>query len=206
MILDATAANHCIWETKFNDEIVYIDFEKRLQIKPTLFADNRYMPFSNEIFDTIFYDPPYAWNFQSIYWGYPNADEAKKFWKPELAKPETMRKLSHVQTYYGMERYKNKTDLISAIWKAQKEFQRVLKNDGVLWLKWNELRLTMNRILVLFNEWSVMLRLRIDDPNQQLSDFQTFWIMLMKKTQTSHESLETFIVSEVQQTAVNIIE
>jgi len=61
MILDATAGNRTMWKVKDAEGIIYIDMERRLMNKPTIFADNNTTPFLDKAFDTIFYDPPHKW-------------------------------------------------------------------------------------------------------------------------------------------------
>ena len=71
-ILDATAGNRVIWAKKNDLPIVFIDIEKRLERKPTMFADSRQLPFQDSMFHTVFFDPPHAWAFDSMFYSFPN--------------------------------------------------------------------------------------------------------------------------------------
>ena len=170
-VLDATAGNRVVWRCKDPDGIIFLDLEKRLERKPTIFADNRCLPFRDKSFHTILFDPPHAWAFKSIFWGFPDRETFSR------NHPNDPRQYP---TYYGMERYRTKSALLKAIYEAQREFLRVLVDDGLLWFNWSELKMEANRILVLFDEWTELIRLRVVSPNQQLSDCTNYWIALAK--------------------------
>ncbi len=172
MILDASSGNRKIWASKNSENIIYLDIQKELEVKPSIFADNTKLPFQDKTFDSIFYDPPYAWNFKSMFYGYPNEKVLREKYS------EIKRK--GVPSYYGVERYKSKDAVLSHIFKALREFDRVLKDDGLLWMKWNEIRLTLDRILPLFDNWTELLRFELKDRSQTLSETQTFWLAFQK--------------------------
>ena len=172
MILDATAANRQMWKKKESDNIIYLDSQLRLQVPPTIFANNEQTPFKDCTFDTIFYDPPHRWNWEGSYYSFPNMEEAKSIWKQK----------SGVITYYGWDVYKTREQLIRHIIKAQKELHRILKDDGLLWLKWNELEIKLLNILGLFSQWDELMRLYVESPLQRKKDVQSFWICLEKKS------------------------
>jgi hypothetical protein len=67
------------------------------------------------------------------------------------------------------------------LYRAQKEFHRILKDDGMLWLKWNTLLISINRVLALFDLWFVMLKLPVKSPTQTAGKSQTYWVCLMKE-------------------------
>lgn len=171
MILDATAGNRQMWKKKDSDNIIYLDQGMKLQVPPTLIADNTSSPFPDCTFDTIFYDPPHRWNWEGSYYSFQNVEDASKIWG----------KKSGIITYYGWDVYKTKIDLIKHINKAQKEFHRILKDDGLLWLKWNELEIMLSPILSLFGRWDELMRLYVESPLQRKKDVQTYWICLEKK-------------------------
>lgn len=174
MILDATASRRSMWEKKESENIVYVDMCRKLSRPPSIICDNTQTPFKPLFFDTIFYDPPYDWGTNSIYWSFPNFEEARKFWTDE-------RQLKKCTAYYGTEIYKSKTALISHIFKAQREFLRILKDNGLLWFKWCELKRPLRIILTLFESWNILLKLRISDVKQTLSKIQTFWVCFEKR-------------------------
>jgi hypothetical protein len=171
MILDATAGNRSMWRHKNTPNIIYIDIEKKLERKPTIFADNTKTPFLSGIFDTIFYDPPHSWR-QDLFWAsFPTHEEYSKLYKPKKC----------VVAYYGWDKYKNQQELLVHLWRAQKEFHRILKDDGLLWLKWNVQNISIRRVLLLFEDWKELLRLYIKAPSQTAGKSQTYWICLMKE-------------------------
>jgi len=180
MILDATAGNRTMWKHKNTENIIYIDIEKKLERKPTIFADNANTPFLSESFDTIFYDPPHAWGMEGHYHTYPNrSSPLYKKWGDE-----------GVPRYYGWDIYKTHSQLAAHIYKAQKEFQRILKDGGLLWLKWNEMTIPLHKILGIFNEWQEMLRIYVKHPSQTAGKAQTYWVCLIKeKRETTQTAL-----------------
>ena len=171
MILDATAGNRTMYETKNVDCIVYIDIQKKLARKPTIFADCTRTPFKPKTFHTIFFDPPHRWG----------CEPGDFFTFPDL-KPKRLRMMGMKgNIYYGPEIYKNKMELIAFIYKAQKEFLRILKDDGLLWLKWNEQYIPLPRILAIFKNWHILMILRVNDPTQTMGTHQTYWVCMCKK-------------------------
>ena len=72
MILDATAGNRTMWQTKQADGIIYIDMEKRLEVKPTIFCSNEQTPFRDNTFDNIFYDSPHTYGVYNRSFAQPN--------------------------------------------------------------------------------------------------------------------------------------
>ena len=191
MILDATAGNRVIWRTKNPENVIFIDLEKKLERPPTIFADNRKLPFQDKTFSMIYFDPPHAWSWDSIYFGFPDRESFLKY--------RTNRN-DRVPTYYGMNVYKSKTALLTAIYYAQKELRRVLTDTGVLWFNWSELKISLRKTLVCFNDdWIELIRLRTGSKNQTLANTPNFWVCLAKaEPPEKQEVLETFIPMEPQ--------
>jgi hypothetical protein len=160
-----------MWKHKNTENIIYIDIEKKLERKPTIFADNTNTPFLSEIFDTIFYDPPHQIRDTGSYFVYPDAARFRMKWKG----------YGKIPRYYGGDKFKTKTALIAHIYYAQKEFMRILKNDGLLWLKWNDIEIPLRRILILFEDWNEMLRHYVKSPIGTGSKHQTYWICFSKR-------------------------
>jgi len=48
-----------MWTHKNSKNIIYIDIEKQLWNKPTIYADCTQTPFKDKTFDAIFFDPPH---------------------------------------------------------------------------------------------------------------------------------------------------
>lgn len=66
MILDATAGNRTIYTYRQSENIIFVDIEKQLWVKPTLYADSRQLPFKDKAFSTIIFDPPHDWGEKTI--------------------------------------------------------------------------------------------------------------------------------------------
>ena len=180
MILDATAGNRTMWKHKNTENIIYIDIEKKLERKPTIYADNTNTPFLSGIFATIFYDPPFI---------------IRKGEGTFFSRPGTSKRVQKTMglggfSFYGVGRYTTKQALIAHIYRAEKEFTRILKDDGVLWLKWNETDISLNRILSLFTDWHELLRIYVRSPSQTIGKAQTYWVCLTKeKRETTQTAL-----------------
>ena len=171
VILDATAGNRTMWKHKNTENIIYIDIETKLERKPTIFADNTNTPFLSETFDTIFYDPPFM----------AGRGKGSFFSCPDISKRVQTTMGLKGATFYGVGRYKSKQALIAHVYRAQKEFKRILKDDGSLWFKWSEADISLNRILSLFADWYELLRIYVRSPLQTIGKAQTYWVCLTKK-------------------------
>jgi len=171
MILDATAGNRTMWTTKDAENIIYIDIERKLERKPTIFADNTSTPFLDKAFDTIIYDPPHGWGKGHPFYKYPDHETFAQRWPGYGKYPR----------YYGWEKNLSKAALIGSIYYAQREFLRILKDDGVLWLKWNEVLIPLHNILSVLIGWTELLRLHIEAPTHTAGEQKTYWVMLCKK-------------------------
>jgi len=178
MILDATAGNRTMWLYKNCPDIIYTDIEKKLKNKPTIYADNTNTPFLPQTFDTIFYDPPHNWG---------GGDEPNPVYPSEIKKWAQKHK-PFAFTYYGWDKYKTRVALMAHVYHAQKEFMRILKDDGLLWFKWNEMRIPVDRILACFTDWVQLLTLRVDDVSHTAGKGQTFWICFTKKREKTQQS------------------
>lgn len=187
MILDAGCGNRAMWKHK-EASVITCDVEKKLQRKPLIFASNAFLPFKNESFDTVFFDPPFAWNVTTHpFFSYPNKT---------LQEEKGYKVHGDIPTYYGIERYKTRSELISYIYRAEKELYRIVKTDGSLWLRWCEMKnINSNNILAIFENWYLCLEHEINSSKQVYGARESkennisFWFMLMKKplkfTQTS---------------------
>jgi hypothetical protein len=187
MILDATAGNRSIYEYKKSENIIFIDIEKQLWIKPTLFADSRKLPFKDKTFHTIIFDPPHDWG-----------DKPFDFTMGKFLKSRQWGRTKPYQfTYYGWDKYKRKNEIIRYIYESQKEFARVATDDALLLLKWCEVRILINRILQLFTEWRTLIEIHVGDPTHTYGTAKTYWIIMEKRKETN-ATIETF--SAQQQT------
>jgi len=181
MILDATAGNRTMYISKKTETIIYIDIEKQLKIKPTIYADNTNTPFLSEIFDTIFYDPPHDYG----------RDDSDLLGIGKLHYKELKATEHRLHTYYGYKYTPNRLSMIKLLYGANKEFNRILKDDGLLWLKWCELKLSLNRMLRIFDNFAVLMIISVTDPTHTMSKAQTYWICLTKQ---KREDVQTALI------------
>lgn len=140
LILDACCGSRMFWFDKKNPSAVFIDnrsFEKQLiwsgkgdrqgeqaflEVKPDIVMDFRKMSFEDETFNLVVFDPPHLIEDpNAAYAGY----QKKKYGS------------LHPKTW--------KDDLQAGF----KECFRVLKPNGVLIFKWNEVHMSISEILKL---------------------------------------------------------
>ena len=172
-----------MWTKKDVDGMIYIDQQTKLDVSPTIFCDNTKTPFKDKTFHTIFYDPPHDWGLPSLYWGFASEKE----------KQERFSDFKGIPTYYGTEVYEDEYHLVRHIAAAQREFRRILTDDGLLWLKWNETKKTIGLIITLFAYWDVTLKIPVDRKGKGLSKEATYWICFTKKKEgSSQRSLHEF--------------
>lgn len=184
-ILDATAGNRMIWNKQYRNDnrIIFIDIEAELEFKPDIVMDCTKTDFQNEYFNLIFFDPPFEYGKEagSSFHTLRNWDDCKKF--------NEKYGMNQHPRYYGADKFKSKSGLLAFIHKAQIEFYRILKNEGCLFMKWNEVSIPLNLVLPFMKNWQEMIRYEIDDKSQTSGKSQTYWLMFMKKPKT-HEQLE----------------
>ena len=190
LTLDATAGNQKMWVTKEKERIIHIDVVKELAVKPNCWMDSRRLAFKDEIFDTIFFDPPYYGGVQRGTMWFATPD--KETWDKMVQKNNPGGKSGEFPSYYGVDLYKTKSALIAYIYNSVKEFERVLKQDGLLWLKWNEARIPLNNILVIFKEkWALLLRIKVSKAEGSVSKkIATYWCLFSKKSELKGEKTE----------------
>jgi hypothetical protein len=171
MILDATAGERTMYQNKTTPNIIYLDIEKKLRVKPTIIADDVALPFKPKTFHTIFFDPPHDYGRKPFDFNFGTVPAHKHIVKH---KPFST-------TYYGWDKYQTKQHLITYIWRAQEEFKQVLADDGLLWLKWCEVRIPLYRILAIFADWTILLIINVADPTHTWGGAKTYWVCLTKK-------------------------
>ncbi len=153
--------------------MLWIDIEPELEIPPDIVLDCTATRFETGRFHSIFFDPPHGWGRKlgtSATTIRSKRDQANYPWKA----PRGL-------MYWGWDKYKSKSALLIFIHKAQKEFQRILMDDGLLWVKWCEVNMPLHKVLPLFRNWDEMLRFQIQSPYQTYGSSQTYWVMFMKK-------------------------
>ena len=179
MILDATAGNRTMWYIKDIEGIIYIDRTTELERKPTIFCSNEQTPFSDKMFSTVFYDPPHTWGNKTDFHSYPRrTEEYTEKWKDKA-----------IPRYYGWDIYDTRSELAKHIYRAGREFHRILKDDGLLWVKWNEMSIDMYHILSLLDAFLLILRIYVSAPTQTRGKHQTYWLCMKKKLSGNWQAL-----------------
>lgn len=117
-ILDATASFRQIWFEKNHPNCLYID--ERSEVNPDEVQDFRHLPYTNNRFKLIVWDPPHKKQYSTKgiiphQFGILNPDT----WASDLA-------------------------------AGAKELWRVLAFDGVLIFKWNDVSVPLDSVLALF--------------------------------------------------------
>lgn len=129
-ILDACCGSRMFWYDKENEDTTFVDkrryYEKlssghTIDVNPDIVADFTDLPFEDNEFDLIVFDPPHLINAGNTSWlvkKYGKLD--KKIW-PEV------------------------------ITKGFSECNRVLKDNGTLVFKWNDSQIHVKEILKVIN-------------------------------------------------------
>lgn len=179
-ILDATAGNRSMWKLKDSPFILYVDIERELEICPDKVLDCTQTDFPDKYFNMIFFDPPHLWGKKvgNDIFCLRNREEAKTYYKKYDIRDRGI-------IYYGNDKYETKTQLLSFIHRAQKEFYRILQDNGSIWVKWNTFSIPIWKIIPFFKNWIEMLRIPVLKVGGKT---ETYWIMFMKKLQSSNNS------------------
>lgn len=131
LILDACCGSRMFWFDKENPNVLFADIRneehilcdgRKLEVKPDVIADFTDMPFEDDSFKLVVFDPPHLDN----------------------ANPS-----SYMSQKYGtLRRFKWQKDIKDGF----DECMRVLEPFGVLVFKWNETRVTVKRILEIIEK------------------------------------------------------
>ena len=162
-MLDATAGNRLIWPNKNPPLTVFMDKETQLIRPPDIFAVWQKLPFRDDIFDCVIFDPPHM-----IIRG--------KF-NPWYSDPKS--KGGRKGSWYGY--FSSRTELLTSIYEAAQEFYRVSKR---LCFKWYEDRFTLWQILPLFKPWKEVSRFkphpRMGRRAWRKSSSKTWWVTFIR--------------------------
>jgi hypothetical protein len=159
VILDATAGNRHIWgKNKYPEGVVFFDKETNLKIPADVIGTWDKLPFPDNSFDCIIFDPPHVTHFSetSIHL---NPKEDGKVWG----------------CWWGG--FKGKNHMVREIYKAQREFSRV---SSRLCLKWNDNGVGVDPILTLFDRWKLVWLQRYRSNHYQ-GKSSTFWVKLVRR-------------------------
>ena len=126
-LLDATAGNRMIWAHvgKKSDYVVFMDKEPNLAIPPDVLAVWGHLPFRDQVFSCVIFDPPHS-----------------RFGK------NSMHQDTKGHRWWGNLSKRWQTDF----YKAAQEFIRV---SDILCFKWNETSHVIDKILPLFRPWKI---------------------------------------------------
>ena len=169
-ILDATAANRLMWKTKDHPGVMFIDIEEELEYVPDKFVDCTKTDFPDNYFNMILFDPPHNW-------GIPKNERIFTIPSKKVA-DEKFNYGRTYPSYYGLDKFKNKRELIRFLHDAQLEFNRILNPYGCLWVKWSEYKIMVEAIEPLFRDWTQMMKIRLHKTPRGKND--SWWIMYMK--------------------------
>ena len=144
-MLDATSGNRMMWPNKNPPHTVFMDKEMRLKIPPTIFADNKFCPFRDDVFLCVIYDPPY----------YVRNEEHSKtswmFYNPEMKIKKNVK--GNPPSHYSY--FRTRRELFVNVFRASREFLRVGRR---LCFKWCEGDFPLWKILPFFKPWKEIYR------------------------------------------------
>ncbi len=157
-VLDATAGNRHMWgKNKYPDGVVFLDKEPNLRIPADVIATWDNIPYPDDYFHCIIFDPPHIFNLSSMYNQDPQA-------MPNGAKK--------IPGWYGA--FASKREAVYQIYGAQKEFARLAPR---MCFKWNEVSMNLQSVLSLFVCWDIQFIV----PAKALRSTKTFWVKMSRK-------------------------
>ena len=143
-----------MWPNKKPPNTVFLDRETSLAVPPTIFADHRYCPFRDDVFECILYDPPFQYDSCPPPWWNNPANKGK---------------------WYGF--YSSRPETIRMVANALKEFERLTTR---LCLKWNDNDIPLWNILSLFRSWKEVSRREY--PSRAGGKHKTYWITFLRSS------------------------
>ena len=165
-----------MWSIKNINFFIYLDV--RSEVNPCIVADNKFLPFRSNIFSQVFFDPPFI-SMEGVDKRLPKFDSS------------IHRKGASFWFRYGLDiSYSAITKLIYC---CNVEFFRVLKDDGLLFLRWNDSQRPLYKALSLLKRWKVLMKIPyksklqtgLGRKNKNIS--QSWWVILIKKMLTEKE-------------------
>jgi len=138
MMLDASAGNRMLWSNKNPPNTVFLDKNTLLKIPPDILGVWENLPFRDDVFDCVLFDPPHKFNRTSGFWANPSSPN-----------------------YYGADI--SRTKLVTGIFHGTREFLRIAKR---LCFKWSDDEISLARVLSLFpREWEKIFHKEVDKNN-----------------------------------------
>jgi len=127
MILDLTAGYRNIWrEIGYMGDVLFLDM--RYEVEPDVCGNNERLPFRDNIFDVVVYDPPHVIR-----------EEHETYFRTEFGK-----------RYWA---WKSVRDFVNNIKKVNVEAYRVTKPNGIMVFKWIDRYIPIDRVLVFLDKW-----------------------------------------------------
>lgn len=124
-ILDACCGSRMFWFDKHNNDVLYMDNRqfsdtlcdgRTLEVNPDIIADFRNIPFEDNTFYLVVFDPPHLINIGDNSWMSKKYGKLGQDWKIDIA-------------------------------QGFRECMRVLKPNGTLIFKWNEVQIALKEII-----------------------------------------------------------
>ena len=174
-----TAGNRGLWSGCNVDvsQVVFLDRELKLKTPPDVFADHRYLPFRDDVFEVAIYDPPFM----------ARRNPPQKWNDPTEAEYVNNRGFVASNKWWGMP--KTTSELWGTIHRAQQELNRV---TGRICLKWGEIDYTLWKVLPFFKNWREIHRQGFKQSRHPTKGYQwklrassdkdckTWWITFVK--------------------------
>lgn len=134
-ILDACCGSRLFWFDKENEQTTYMDIRresfdihnKKINVQPDIVADFRAMPFEDDTYDLIVFDPPH------LKWAGKN---------------------SIMKAQYGQ---LDKETWPADLKQGMEECMRVLKPTGTIIFKWNESQINLKQLLEAISPYQPLL-------------------------------------------------
>ena len=142
MILDITAGYRAMWKGK-HQGVVFLD--RRKEVKPDIVASNEFLPFKDEIFVKVVYDPPHTVGTLTLFYTH---------------EPEGFDRYSHWDTKPQF--YKN-------LCRVNNEVKRVLMKSGEFLVKWCDLTIKHGLVVKLLDNFKLKRKTLYRSGNQNKS-------------------------------------
>ena len=157
-ILDVTAGNRMMWKVKDNPCVVFLDKEPALAIPPDVLATWDRLPFPDNYFSVIVFDPPHL---------------IRSNPPPYFTNPKEK------YNWYGW--FKTRREMVVSIIGADKEFARVAP---MVLLKWYEDEVPVDNIVGLLKSFKPELykKWRANElSRKKRSGGSTWWVKLVRR-------------------------
>ena len=152
-ILDACCGSRMFWFDKNNPDAIFMDIRSEqhtlcdgrvLEVNPDIIADFRQMPFEDNSFSLVVFDPPHLKDLGQNTWMAQKYGKLLPTWECDIKA--------------GFD-----------------ECMRVLRPDGILVFKWNEIQVKLNQVLAVIETQPLF-------GHVTGKHGRTIWLTFMKKT------------------------